>query len=309
MSQPSDTLKLIADSTRLRMIHLLQTQELSVAEIQEILEMGQSRISSHLSLLRQADLVSDRKDGKKTYYSLNRKIDSGSRSILEVSCQKALTEDERTSDLRQLNRILSTRQSKAAEYFNALAGKMGKNYCPGRSWEAISHFLVQLMPSLRIIDLGAGESLMAQLLASNAEHITCVDSSEKMVAFGQELAKKNGFSNIDYLCGDIEKVPLEDNLFDLAILSQALHHAENPSAALSEAYRLLRPGGKLILLDLKEHTFEKAHELYADRWLGFSPKYLHQLLEDCGFQSILIDTVAKETEAPNFETILASGVK
>lgn len=309
MSQPSDILKLIADPTRLRMIHLLQQQELSVAEIQEILEMGQSRISSHLSLLRQADIVSDRKDGKKTYYSLRSELDADSQAILDVSCERALSSKDRAADLRQLTRIVSIRQNKAAEYFNALAGRMGKNYCPGRSWQAVSHFLVHLMPALKIVDLGAGESLMAQLLAARAKSITCVDNSEKMVAFGQELAQKNGFKNIDYICGDIENVPLKDGQFDLAIFSQALHHAEHPQRALQEAYRLLKKGGKLIILDLKEHHFEKAHELYADRWLGFSANYLHKSLEECGFLHITIDIVARESEEPRFETILATGLK
>ena len=126
---------------------------------------------------------------------------------------------------------------------------------------------------------------------------------------GAELARKNGLANLTYKLGDIEKVPLPDRSVDLAILSQALHHAQHPQAAVSEAHRILRPGGQLVVLDLNEHTFEKARDLYADVWLGFKESALHAFLKKAGFTKVEVNTVAQETAEPYFETLLASGVK
>ena len=136
-----------------------------------------------------------------------------------------------------------------------------------------------------------------------------MDNSPKMVEFGSELAKKNGFSNLEYRLGDIEEVPLDEKSVDLALLSQALHHAQHPDKAVAEAFRILKPGGELIIIDLLEHNFEKAPELYADVWLGFSENALYQLLKDAGFRKIEVNVVAKESDEPNFQTVLASGVK
>ncbi|MFQ3271718.1 MAG: ubiquinone/menaquinone biosynthesis C-methylase UbiE, partial [Lentimonas sp.] len=135
------------------------------------------------------------------------------------------------------------------------------------------------------------------------------DNSPKMVEFGSDLAKKNGFTNLSYKLGDIEDVPLKANTFDLALLSQALHHAQRPQKAITEAARILKSGGQLIIIDLLEHQFEKAHDLYADVWLGFSENKLYQFLKDAGFRQIEINVVAREEEEPNFQTVLASGVK
>jgi ArsR family transcriptional regulator len=130
-----------------------------------------------------------------------------------------------------------------------------------------------------------------------------------MVEVGTELAAKNGLANLAYKLGDIERVPLADASVDLAILSQALHHAQHPQRAVEEAYRILKPGGQVLILDLAEHTFEKARELYADVWLGFKESALQGFLKHAGFHQVEVTTVAKETAEPFFETVLASGAK
>jgi ArsR family transcriptional regulator len=228
---------------------------------------------------------------------------------MRAACQAVAKTEQIAEDQANLKRVLEKRKRKAEEYFNSVAGRLGKNYCPGRSWEAIGHFLLHLTPKIKIADLGAGEGLISQLLARRAEQVTCIDNSPKMVEFGSELAKKNGFSNLSYKLGDIEAVPLKDKSVDLALLSQALHHAPHPQQAVQEAFRILKPGGQLIILDLLEHQFEKARELYADEWLGFSENNLYKFLKTAGFRQIEVNVVAKEREAPQFETVLASGVK
>lgn len=304
-----EILKILSDPTRLRLLCLVQKEELSVAELQEILDMAQSRISSQLAVLRQSNLVSDRKDGKKTFYSFNTKISVTQQELFKAAAKTVESTVEISDDQENLERVLARRRKKSEEYFNLIAGRLGKNHCPGRSWEAIGHSLLYLVPKIRIADLGAGEGLVSQLLAKQAEYVYCIDNSSKMVSVGTELAKTNGLENLEYLLGDIEKVPLKDASVDLALLSQALHHANRPTKAIDEAFRILKPGGRLVILDLKEHTFEKAREMYADNWLGFAENKLHSWLKNAGFENVEVSIVAKEDQAPYFETILASGSK
>ncbi len=309
MNASWETLKILSDSTRLRLLALLLQEELSVAELQEILGMAQSRISSQLALLRQAGFVSDRREGKKAFYSLRAAMPPRQLTLLQAACAAVAELPQSVEDRGNLDRCLQKRRRVSEQYFNLIAGRLGKNHCPGRSWEAIGHLALRLVPAITVADLGAGEGLISQLIAHRAERVWCIDNSVKMVEVGTELAKKNGLANLTYKLGDIEQVPLPDKSVDLAILSQALHHASHPQTAVDEAARILKPGGQLLLLDLKEHNFEKARELYGDLWLGFKESALHDFLKKAGFQKVEVEIVSREEHEPNFETLLASGVK
>jgi len=309
MSDPWETLRLLADPTRSRMLHLLHRGELAVGELQEILGLPQSRISTHLALLRKAQLVHDRRDGKKSFYSLARDLPVSVAGIVDAALAASAREPKSAADHRSLQRIIEKRRQKAEQHFNLVADRLGRNYCPGRSWEAIGQMLFLLTPRVRIADLGAGDGTLSRLLARQAESVHCVDNSPRMVQVGRALAKKEHLRNLTYILGNIEKVPLPDRSIDLALLSQALHHAENPRQALSEAFRILKPGGRLLILDLRAHRFEKARELYADRWLGFKENELHDWIEEAGFRQSEVRVVAKEVKEPCFETILATGMK
>ncbi len=309
MSDPWETLRLLADPTRSRMLHLLHRGELAVGELQEILGLPQSRISTHLALLRKAQLVNDRRDGKKSFYSLARDLPVSVTGIVDAALAASAREPKSAADQRSLQRIIEKRRQKAEQHFNLVADRLGRNYCPGRSWEAIGQMLFLLTPRVRIADLGAGDGTLSRLLARQAESVHCVDNSPRMVQVGRALAKKEHLRNLTYVLGNIEKVPLPDRSIDLALLSQALHHAENPRMALAEAFRILKPGGRLLILDLRAHRFEKARELYADRWLGFKENELHDWIEEAGFSQSEVRVVAREVKEPCFETILATGIK
>jgi ubiquinone/menaquinone biosynthesis C-methylase UbiE len=132
-------------------------------------------------------------------------------------------------------------------YFDELAGKFGRAYVPGRSWKGIAEALLKLLPPMVIADLGAGEGTIAQFMAQRAEKVIAIDNSEKMVEFGSELARKHGIANLEYRLGDLEDVPIPSGTVDLAFLSQALHHAPHAERALAEAWRILKPGGRIAI--------------------------------------------------------------
>jgi len=309
MSRFHDVLKLLSDPTRIRLLAILEEETLTVAELQEILDMGQSRISTHLGQLKQAGLVADRRDGKKSYYSNRDPEDPGLLDLKRAVLINSVEDTRFKEDKRNLQRVIERRRKASEAYFSEVAGKLGKKYCPGRSWEAIGHLLLRLTPHWKIADLGAGEGILSQLLAQRAEHVYCIDNAEKMVEVGSRLAREQGFQNLEYRLGDLESVPLADESVDLALLAQALHHARTPEKAIAEAHRILHPGGLIIILDLKEHTFEAARELYADQWLGFSSNRLYHWLRDAGFDNVSVETVSREKREPYFETILGLGEK
>ena len=310
MASTINFLKLLADPTRLRLLLLLEQEELSVAELQAILGMGQSRISSHLAQLKRAGVVSDRRAGKNVYYGASANgQDSRRGQVVELTRILARELPETARDRTALKLVLRKRQDKAREYFDELAGKFGRSYVPGRSWQALAHALIPLIPPGVIVDLGAGEGTLSQLLAKNARKVIAIDNSPKMVEFGSNLARKHGFKNLEYRLGDIEDPPVAKNSVDLAILSQALHHAIHPERAIAAAHRILKRGGRLIILDLLSHRFDRARELYADHWLGFSEVQLHQWLEKAGFREIEVNVVSRENQTPRFQTVFATGLK
>jgi ubiquinone/menaquinone biosynthesis C-methylase UbiE/DNA-binding transcriptional ArsR family regulator len=300
------SLRVLGDPTRLRMWLLLSQEELSVAELQEILGMGQSSISTHLAQLKHAGLVEDRRTGKNSWYRF-KQGDAGVSRLLEALRNEELAESQQ--DNAGLELVLRKRQDKTRAFFDDMAGRLGREYVPGRSWKSIAEALLWVLPPMVIADLGAGEGAFSMLLAQRAERVIAVDNSDKMVELGSALAGKQGVARLEYRKGDLEEVPIADGTVDLALFSQSLHHAIHPERAIGEAWRILKHGGRIAILDLVQHRFIEARELYADVWLGFSEVELESMLGKAGFGDAHTAVVHKETKAPFFQTVLAVGSK
>lgn len=296
-------LRAAADPNRLRILLLLQAEELSVAELQEILVMGQSTISTHLAQLKQAGLVEDRRTGKSSFYRL---CPSDAADVLDGILTEAKHETaEAPSDQSAMRRVVKKRQDRMRSFFDSMAGRLGRDYVPGKSWKSLAEALLRLMPPMVIADLGAGDGGFALLLSGRASRVIAVDSSEKMLEVGREQAARAGITNVEFRQGDMEELPIDSASIDLVFFSQSLHHALHPARALAEAARILRPGGRIAILDLVRHRFEEARELYADQWLGFGEAELEDLLAKAGFVSTEITIVDRDPEAPQFQTLLA----
>jgi ArsR family transcriptional regulator len=299
------TLRVLADPNRLRILLLLRAEELTVAELQEILAMGQSTISTHLAQLRQAGLVEDRRTGKNSLYRLA--AGPADAPLDEILTHAEKQTAEFAADQSAMRRALKKRQDKMRSFFDSVAGRLGADYVPGKSWKSLAEALLRLLPPMVIADLGAGEGAFALLLAQRAKKVIAVDSSEKMIDVGRAHAQRLGQKNIDFRVGDMEELPIRTGSVDCVFFSQSLHHALHPQRALEEAARILRPGGRIVVLDLVQHRYEEARALYADEWLGFSESDLEAMLNHAGFRDASASIVDKDSAAPQFQTLLATG--
>ena len=307
MASTLKALRALSAPPRVRLMALLSESELTVRELTDITAMRQSGISMHLSQLQEAGLVESSREGKNAYYRVARANDNA--KLIELAAAGATEIAEHDSDRRNLKRILERRENQDLVYFNRVAGRFDSVYGPGRSWQAFGQLLLRLVPEIIVAELGSGEGMLSELLARKCKRVIAVDNSDQIVKFGLAKAKKNGLANLEFRQGDLQSPPIDDGSVDLAILSQALHHAEDPAAAIKGAFRILKPGGQVMILDLVKHKFEKATELFGDRWPGFAEGELHQWLESAGFAQIEVSVVAREEEEPQFETLLASAVR
>ena len=299
-------LRVLADPNRLRILLLLRGEELSVAELQEILAMGQSTISTHLSQLKQAGLVEDRRTGKSNLYSYRSPDGSSWTGLLAEARQEI---PEAAPDQAAMRRVLKSARTRCAAFFDCVAGRLGKDYVPGKSWKGVAEALLRLMPPMVIADLGAGEGAFALLLAERATKVIAVDTSAKMIEVGREQALRHGVKNVEFRLGDMEELPIDDADVDLVFFSQSLHHALHPERAVRRPSASSSPAAASSFSTCVKHRFEEARELYADEWLGFSESELEAMLEKAGFTGVQTSVVHKEPETPQFQTLLAVGNK
>ncbi len=302
LEQASHHCRLLADSTRLRLLLLLEKEELSVAELSAITQLAQPRVSTHLAKLREANLVADRREGVFVYYRIASTIHNSSLEALWQVLRQSEADPLVQQDFSRIDPILSKRHGDT--WADSVAGDMERHYSPGRTWEATAHGLAFLIDPGEVLDIASGDGVLAELLAPRATHITCLDISEKVIEAGRK--RLHGFENVEFRLGDMHDLPVPDESFDTVLLMHALTYTRRPQNVLDEAGRVLRPGGKLLAVTLLRHQHQKAVEPYDHLNLGFKPDQLEKLASRAGLhvESCGVSTVERRT--PNFSILTLS---
>lgn len=302
--------RLLGDEARLRLLRVLEKDRFNVKELTGILGLAQSGVSRHLGLLKDANLVSEERDGAYTFYRLAPALRDDKKSplwpLLRAQFEAASDASPIKADEARLQEVLRLRR----ENFEHVGPdtRDGRQLVPGRSWAAWSRALGMLLPPLEVADLGCGEGYLTIETARWAKHVVAVDRSPGVLARAKALATRKKCDNITWKKGELEKLPIETASMDVALLSQALHHAADPAEALNEASRILRPGGRLLILDLRPHDETWVRDKLGDRWFGFSDEHLSGLLARAGFTDLRVQLGARRTNDP-FAVLLAIGTK
>jgi len=295
----SALLRLLSDSTRLRLLALLEREELTVAELAGVLRLAQPRVSTHLAKLKDAGLVRDRRAGVSAYYRCNSELDAKSAALLgalRANVSDALIAD----DLRRLPTILAQR-ARAEGWADSVAGDMERHYSPGRTWEALARALTGLVEVGEVLDVASGDGVLAELLAPHAAAIVCVDASERVVSAAR--ARLKPFRNVEVQLGDMHALELGARRFDLVLLMHALTYSEQPAKVIGEAARMLKPGGRLLATTLGRHAHRAAVEPFDHRNLGFRAEELREFAQDAGLKVIACERVTRERRPPHFEVL------
>jgi ArsR family transcriptional regulator len=311
MSSGSALFRLLGDDARLRLLRLLDAERLNVGELTSILGIAQSGVSRHLGLLKDAGLVEERRDGGFTFFRLAEALRTGSNGfgpvwpLLRAHFAAAAETAEGRADAARLEEVRRVRKENFDDHG---AGGERKQIVPGRSWAAWARALGHLLPPLEIADLGCGEGYLTIEAARFARRVIAVDRSEAALARAKAAAARRKLKNVEWKRGEIERLPLEDASVDVALLSQALHHAASPAAALAEAVRIVRAGGRVLVLDLRRHDEHWVKDRLGDKWLGFEEAELARLLKHAGLRDVKVTVGTRRPRDP-FTVLIASGMK
>jgi len=302
----SARLKVLADATRVRLLALLEREELTVAELSSITRLAQPRVSTHLARLKEAGLVRDRRAGVSAYYRFDEPgLDEAQRALWRT-LREGSDDPLLRQDAERIPDVLAARASDA-NWADSVAGDMERHYSPGRTWEALARSALPLLTPGRVLDIASGDGVLAELLAPHSQEYVCVDASTRVVVAASERLRR--FGHVQVREGDMHALPFEDGHFDLVVLMHALTYAARPAVAVAEAARVLRPGGRLLLSSLARHEHRAAVEAYGHVNLGFSDKELRRFMEKAGLEIATTETVTREKRPPHFEVIALIGRK
>ncbi|MEH6414055.1 ArsR/SmtB family transcription factor [Pseudomonas sp. CGJS7] len=296
----SSRLKVFADATRVRLLTLLEREELTVAELSAITRLAQPRVSTHLSKLKEAGLVRDRRAGVSAYY----RFDEGALDQAQHALWQTLSTGSDDPLLRQdAERVPAVLAMRASDqnWADSVAGDMERHYSPGRTWEALARSALPLLQPGDVLDIASGDGVLAELLAPHSHRYICLDASTKVVAAASERLRK--LKNVEVREGDMHALPFDSETFDLVVLMHALTYAEHPGQAVAEAARVLRPGGRVLLTSLAKHEHRGAVEAFGHVNLGFAEKDLQKFATKAGFDIVSCQTVTRERRPPHFEVI------
>ncbi|MCC6809728.1 MAG: ArsR family transcriptional regulator [Deltaproteobacteria bacterium] len=298
-------MQLFGEPTRLRLLVLLEANELTVAEITTVTELAQSRVSTHLGRLRDAGVLRDRKAGTATYYSFTEATLADDAKKLWHAARGALDDGHFASDRGRRDALIRSRAG--AAWPEAFAGEMERHYSPGRTWEAYARGLLGLLSLGDVLDVGSGDGAIAQMLAPRSKSVTCIDRSEKMLVAAK--ARLEGQKNVRFQQGDAHELPFEEHTFDQVLLFNVLSYAHKPARAVSEAARVMKPGGKLVAVTLAAHDHSELVASYQHVNLGFTEAALTKLLKGAGLEVDHVGVVMREKREPHFHVLTAFAEK
>jgi ArsR family transcriptional regulator len=302
----SSRLRVFADATRVRLLSLLASEELTVAELSAITRLAQPRVSTHLAKLKEAGLVRDRRAGVSAYYRFDEDALDAAQRALWQSISSGSDDPLLRQDAERVTDVLAMRAADQ-NWADSVAGDMERHYSPGRTWEALARSALPLLAPGDVLDIASGDGVLAELLAPHAHRYVCIDASPRVVAAARERLR--GFANVDVQEGDMHALPFADASFDLVVLMHALTYATRPAVAVAEAARVLRPGGRMLLSSLGKHEHRSVVEAYGHANLGFAEKELRRFADKAGLRIRSSASITREKRPPHFEVISLIGEK
>jgi ArsR family transcriptional regulator len=296
----SACLKVLADPTRVRLLALLEREELTVAELAAVTRLAQPRVSTHLAKLKEAELVLDRRAGVSAYYRFNGdRLDRAERALWDAL--RAGTDDPLLrQDAERLPEVLAARATEH-NWADSVAGDMERHNSPGRTWEALARAALPMLQPGDVLDVASGDGMMAELLAPHARRYVCIDNSQKVVLAASERLRR--LEQVEVREGDMQALPFDKAQFDLVLLMHALTYAEKPALAVAEAARVLRKGGQLLLTCLARHEHAGVVGPYGHVNLGFTEKELRRFAQKAGLAVQVCQVVTQEKRPPHFEVL------
>lgn len=304
LQSTSQFVRLLADPTRVRLLALLEHEELTVAELAAVTRLAQPRVSTHLSRLREANLVRIRRSGVSSYYSFNDQGIGRERAKVWDGLKAATDDPQIRQDRARLPEVLHGRAN-GQNWADTVAGDMERHYSPGRTWEATARGVVHLLRLGDVLDVASGDGVTADLLAARARSMICLDASPKVVeACAGRLAKHD---NVRVQQGDMHCLPYKDGSFDQVLLFHALTYTDTPEQVMRECARVLRRGGELLAVTLRRHRFASAVAPFGHRNLGFEPDELAADCRESGLAVHSCQVTSREIRLPNFEVITLHG--
>jgi len=300
LSNASQHFRLLSDSTRLRLLMLVDQEELSVAELAAITQLAQPRVSTHLAKLKEAGLVNDRRDGVSVYYRMATAITDAGLGALWELLRTNTSDPLIQQDFERIPQVINARGGNSS-WADTVAGDMERHYSPGRTWEVTTRTIVHLLQLGDVLDVASGDGVLAELLAPRARSIQCLDISQRVVDAGKERLRN--YSNVSFAAGDMHELPLPDSSFDTVLLMHALTYTNKPQKVFDEASRVLRPGGYLLAATLQEHAHKNAVTAYNHLNLGFTETALQKFCTHAGLEPLDIRISSVEKRTPNFEVL------
>jgi ubiquinone/menaquinone biosynthesis C-methylase UbiE/DNA-binding transcriptional ArsR family regulator len=311
-----DQLTALADPTRNRILLLLERQELTVSELCAVMQVPQSTVSRHLKALGDSGWVCSRAEGTSHLYTMTRVatrrrtdgLDASAAGLWALVREQVDATPAASQDRGRLDSVLAKRRTRSQEFFSSAAGQWDRlrDELFGDRFH-LAAFAALAQPDWVVGDLGCGTGQVSASLAPFVSHVIAVDASGEMLRTARERTASAG--NVELRRGDLESLPIDDERLDAALLNLVLHHAPDPSKTLAEVARVLKPGGRVLLVDMMAHDREGYRQQMGHVWLGFTDDHIRTLLTDAGFTSVRIVSIEPDAKAKGPGLFIATGSK